>query len=131
MKTIGFFVICLAILGVFAMHCVQALGVEKRNLPSVDVATLSKRLSSGNPPFLLDVREPSEYAESHIDGARLIPIGTIPDHLSEIPRDTPVVVICRSGNRSAKATDYLMTRGYTNVENMIGGMNAWAARSSL
>ena len=75
---------------------------------------------------LIDVREDSEYAEGHIPGATLIPLGQIPDRLDEIPTDKTVVAVCRSGNRSGQATDYLREQGFDNVHNMEGGMNAWS-----
>lgn len=76
---------------------------------------------------IVDVREAWEYAEGHIDGATLVPLGTLEDRLDEIPTDTPVVLVCRSGNRSAQAYTYLMRQGFNNVHNMVGGMLAWEA----
>lgn len=77
--------------------------------------------------FILDVREPQEWEAGHIPGATLIPLGQIPDRLSEIPQDQPVVVVCRSGNRSAQATQFLRQSGYGLTTSMSGGMNQWAA----
>ena len=75
---------------------------------------------------LIDVREDWEYAEGHIPGATLIPLGQVPDRLSEIPKDKTVVAVCRSGNRSGQATNFLRQQGFENVHNMQGGMNAWS-----
>jgi len=77
--------------------------------------------------FILDVREPQEWDAGHIPGATLIPLGQIPDRLSEIPQDQPVVVVCRSGNRSGQATQFLRQSGYGLTTSMSGGMNQWAA----
>ena len=74
---------------------------------------------------VLDVREDWEYAEGHIPGAVLIPLGQIPDRLNEIPADKTVVAVCRSGNRSNQATQFLRQEGFDNIHNMTGGMNSW------
>ena len=91
------------------------------NLQASDVAALVD-----NPDvFILDVREQDEYDAGHIAAATLIPLGTIPQRLDEIPRDKTVIAVCRSGNRSSQATDFLRSQGFDNVHNMDGGMNAW------
>ena len=76
---------------------------------------------------VIDVREDWEFAEGHIRGATLIPLGSLPDRADEIPTDKPVVLVCRSGNRSGQAFRFLSGEGYDNVSNMTGGMNAWSA----
>lgn len=75
--------------------------------------------------FILDVREPDEWAQVHIPGAALIPLEELPDRLNEIPKDKEIVVVCRSGNRSAQGRDILLKAGFTNVTNMAGGLNKW------
>ncbi len=75
--------------------------------------------------FVLDVREPYEWAEFHIPGATLIPLGTLGDRLSEVPRDKPIVVVCRSGNRSQTGRDILLRAGFAAVTSMDGGVRAW------
>jgi phage shock protein E len=92
--------------------------------PNVDVATV-KGLLGRDDVVILDVREQSEYDAGHIPGVTLIPLKDVPNRLSEIPKDKPVIVTCRSGNRSGQATDFLLQQGYTNVHNMTGGINAW------
>ena len=77
--------------------------------------------------FILDVREPQEWNQVHIPGATLVPLAQLPDRLSEIPKDQEVVVVCRSGNRSATARDILLNAGYTTVTSLAGGMNEWQA----
>lgn len=74
---------------------------------------------------LIDVREDWEYDEGHIPGVQLIPLGDLPQRMSEIPADKTIVAVCRSGNRSGQATNFLRQQGYNNVHNMTGGMNAW------
>lgn len=77
--------------------------------------------------FVLDVREPYEYAEAHIDGATLIPLGELQARLSEVPRDKQVVVVCRSGNRSQSGRDVLRNAGFSSVASMTGGLIRWNA----
>jgi rhodanese-related sulfurtransferase len=77
--------------------------------------------------FVLDVREPDEWDAGHIPGATLIPLGELPNRLSDVPADQNVVVVCRSGNRSAQATDLLRQAGLSHTTSMAGGMNEWAA----
>ncbi len=75
--------------------------------------------------FMLDVREQSEWDEFHMPGATLIPLGQLASRMSEVPKDKPVVVVCRSGNRSAQARDMLSQSGFSSVTSMAGGMKAW------
>jgi len=77
------------------------------------------------PFMLLDVRTPEEYAEGHIAGAKLIPVQVLAEHLSEVPHDKQVYVYCHSGTRSARASKLLAEHGYTNIENIKGGIVAW------
>ena len=77
--------------------------------------------------LLLDVREPAEYAEVHASNTKLIPLGQLGSRLQEIAvhKDQPIVVMCRSGRRSARAVSMLQEAGFTKVSNMSGGMIAW------
>jgi rhodanese-related sulfurtransferase len=77
--------------------------------------------------FMLDVREPDEWAAGHIPGATLIPLGQLEARASEVPTGAEVVVVCRSGNRSATGRDILLAAGHPAVTSMAGGMNDWAA----
>ncbi len=124
MKLLDFAVVALFFVLVFYGFKVMAMGSS--DIPAVDVAVLAERLKSATPPLLIDVRESYEFEARHIDGAKLIPLGSLASHLAEVPRDKPVVLVCRSGSRSAHATAFLRQQGYTNVENMTGGMNAWS-----
>ncbi len=78
--------------------------------------------------FILDVREPDEWISGHISGAVLIPLGELPDRIKEVPSDQKIVVVCRSGNRSAQGRDVLINAGYTRVTSMNGGVNTWSAK---
>lgn len=88
-------------------------------------AELKSLLSTGC--CLVDVREPVEHAEEHIDGAKLIPLGTLEKRASEIDRSGPVVVMCRSGKRGIEALKRLQALGVTEVRNLEGGILAWKA----
>lgn len=77
--------------------------------------------------FILDVRQPEEWDAVHIPDATLIPLGDLASRVSEVPRDQQVVVVCRSGNRSAEGRDILLDAGFPSVTSMAGGMNDWAA----
>jgi rhodanese-related sulfurtransferase len=91
-------------------------------VPAIDIATLQERLEEGSP--LIDVREPDEYEQARAPGARLVPLGEVPDRIGEIPSDRTVYVICRSGGRSAKAVEHLRAQGIDAV-NVTGGTLAW------
>ncbi len=78
--------------------------------------------------FFLDVREPSEWAEAHIPYATLIPLGDLTARLTEIPKDKNIIVVCRSGNRSAVGRDLLLNSGFTSVTSMAGGVSTWQAQ---
>ena len=75
--------------------------------------------------FVLDVRQPEEWAEYHIPDSTLIPLGELPDRLSEVPKDREIIVVCQSGNRSAQGRDILLAAGYTQVTSLTGGLSQW------
>lgn len=77
-------------------------------------------------PTVLDVREDDEWAAGHIEGAVHIPLVEVPGRLPELPNAAQLIVICRSGGRSARATAYLQQLGIEAV-NLGGGMQAWSA----
>jgi len=91
---------------------------------TVDVQTVAGIMNRDD-VVLIDVREQSEYDESHIPGVALIPLGELAQRVDEIPTDKTVIVTCRSGNRSGQATDFLRQNGFDNVHNMDGGILAW------
>ena len=94
-------------------------------VPEIDVDTLAERLAAG--AVLVDVRQPDEYAEAHVPGAVLIPLGEIPVRWEEIPQDRgEVFVVCRSGARSLQAATFLAQQGLA-VVNVAGGTLAWLA----
>ena len=82
---------------------------------------------AGTSHALIDVREPSEHAICHIEGATLVPLGQLMSHLAGIPTDRPVVVHCKVGGRSAQATAMLRQKGF-DAHNLAGGILAWIDR---
>ena len=89
----------------------------------IDVAELEKRLQDSG--TLVDAREPMEYVDGHVPGARLFPMGQLASRLAEIDKDGPVYLICRSGNRSGAMLDLLVAQGF-DAYNVAGGTVAWA-----
>jgi rhodanese-related sulfurtransferase len=75
---------------------------------------------------LLDVREPFERDLAVIVPSIHIPMGEVPDRLSEVPRDREVIVYCHGGARSAMIAGFLESRGYKRVANLEGGIDAWS-----
>jgi rhodanese-related sulfurtransferase len=75
--------------------------------------------------YLLDVREPEEYAHGHVPGAANIPQAELALRLDEIPRDRPITVICQTGMRSFKSAQFLVQQGFQNVRSVDGGTSAW------
>lgn len=107
-----------------------SLAVVAPRLMGQDVAEVSVQQANGmsqQGALLLDVREESEYAALHAPQAKLMPLGDVSSRLKEIDayKDKPVVVVCRSGRRSAKAVAILKEAGFTQVSNVQGGMIAW------
>ncbi len=92
----------------------------------ISVAQAAEKRDQG--AFILDVREPGEWNQFHIPGAALIPLGDLPNRLNEVPKDRDVVVVCRTGHRSAQGRDILLKAGYTRVTSMAGGMTQWQAQ---
>jgi thioredoxin len=91
----------------------------------VDLDTFAARHAEGG--YVLDVREPYEYAGGHVPGSVLVPMNDVPGRLDELPRDRVVHVICESGHRSRSVADWLRAQGVDAV-NVAGGVGEWEAR---
>ncbi len=91
-----------------------------------DVTELKRKIDAKEDFFLLDVREPNEFQIGRIPGSTLIPLGEVPQRVSEIPRDKEIIVHCKMGGRSARAASFLREQGYTNVKNLKGGILDWS-----
>jgi molybdopterin/thiamine biosynthesis adenylyltransferase/rhodanese-related sulfurtransferase len=98
-------------------------------IPQISVEELKRRLDAKEDVFVLDVREPHEYPIANL-GAPLIPVGELEKRIGELAaqKDREIVVHCRSGARSQKAAVILKNAGFTHVENLAGGILAWADR---
>ena len=115
------------ILSLTMLFCV-ALGAQQVYAATdVDIDVKQAQTMNIQGALLLDVREPDEYSEVHASNATLIPLGQLATRLDEIAsyKDKPIVVMCRSGKRSAKAVHLLQQAGYTHVSNVTGGIVAW------
>ena len=77
-------------------------------------------------PLLLDVREPWEFQTCHIEGARLMPMNTVPAQQQDLDPEQAVVCICHHGARSMQVAAFLERQGFRDVTNLTGGMHAWA-----
>jgi rhodanese-related sulfurtransferase len=97
------------------------------NIKEISVSELhdSLRQANGTGPVLLDVRERDEFRGGHIPGAKLIPLGQLRQRVNELPKDRPIVCICRTGRRSGIAASHLANAGFEDVTNLVGGMMAW------
>jgi len=97
---------------------------NEQSLPAeITLKQAKERFDDGT--FLLDVRTPEEWNEMHVEGAVLIPLDELPNRLAEVPKDEPVMVICRSGNRSQAGRDILKNAGFQQVTSVAGGINQW------
>lgn len=100
-----------------------ATSIKEGTFTNVDVNEAEKLIKQGI--FVIDVRTPEEYKEGHIPEAQLIPLQEIEARINEFSQDNKYLIVCRSGNRSAQASDILVQKGMKNIYNMVGGMNEW------
>jgi rhodanese-related sulfurtransferase len=97
-------------------------------IPEISVQEAHARLASPQPPRLIDVREEEEWALGRLPGAELLPLSQFgalyPERL--IDPAQPLLIYCHHGGRSARATEFLLRQGYTDVTNVAGGIDAWS-----
>lgn len=118
--------IALVVIGIAAVWFLSQGSTQASSYPrEVSVEEASVKREAG--AFILDVREQEEWDEAHIPDATLIPLGELASRVNELPRDQEIVIVCRSGNRSAQARDLLLNDGFTQVTSMAGGLNEWKA----
>ncbi len=89
---------------------------------------LKARLDKGDTLVLLDVREPWEHQLAKLNNSILIPLGTLPNSLSKLDRNTEIIAYCHHGMRSGDATGLLLQQGFSNVKNLVGGIDAWSVQ---
>jgi sulfur-carrier protein adenylyltransferase/sulfurtransferase len=97
----------------------------QRTVSLISTSDLHAQLAQAQPPRLIDVREPHETAVSIIAGAQLIPLGALSAAIPTLQRDADIVVMCRSGKRSADAARQLQDAGFTRVRSLDGGILRW------
>lgn len=90
---------------------------------------IKKKLDGGEELFILDVREPQEFAYARIEGAQLIPLGELPSRYHELETDREMVVYCHHGIRSLQAVYFLAQMGFKRVKNLAGGIDAWSTQA--
>ncbi len=110
----------------YAAFCGIGRGEEAEAVEEIGAAELKRRLDAGDPLEVIDVREPHEFAIAKIPGTRLIPLGSLSEHLHELDTARTYVVHCKSGARSAKAIGQLRRVGFKRLLNLKGGILAWS-----
>jgi rhodanese-related sulfurtransferase len=97
-------------------------------IPQLAAAELARWRAdaSREPPLVVDVREPWEFAHCRIDGALSFPLGELARRQDELPRERPLVLVCHHGHRSQHAAMLLAGAGFAQVHNLRGGVEAWA-----
>ncbi|MCL6517091.1 rhodanese-like domain-containing protein [Alicyclobacillus sp.] len=116
-------ILVLVVAAYFVYRMLPAKGVESIRADELREMLRDKKVGVQ----YVDVREPGEFRQGHIDGFRNIPLGQLRNRLGELDRDKPVVVMCHSGMRSAQAARLLAKHGFSDVRNLSGGIAAWNA----
>jgi glyoxylase-like metal-dependent hydrolase (beta-lactamase superfamily II) len=98
-----------------------------RDSLEITVEELKRKLDSGEKPFILDVRNREEYEKANLGGT-LIPLPQLSQRANDLDRNREIVVHCHTGNRSARAVEFLYENGFTNVKNLLGGIEAWSRK---
>ncbi|MCL6600369.1 MAG: rhodanese-like domain-containing protein [Alicyclobacillus macrosporangiidus] len=113
----------LAVIAYFVYRMLPAKGVK-----TLRVDELREMLRDRKTPVqYVDVREPGEFRQGHVEGFRNIPLGQLKNRLGELDKNKTVVVMCHSGMRSAQAARLLAKQGFADVRNLSGGLMAWQA----
>ncbi len=96
------------------------------SLQDIQPHDLKPRLGTDSQPILLDVRQPEEVKVASIEGALCIPMNDVPWRMDELDKDAEIVVFCHRGGRSQQVAQLLSIRGFQNVKNLAGGIDAWS-----
>jgi rhodanese-related sulfurtransferase len=94
------------------------------DIPTLNIDEAETRMQENPKPYLLDVRQPGEYTQGHIPGAKLIPLDQLANRAHKLPKNREIICVCRTGNRSRIATRQLNEAGYQAI-NLKGGMIGW------
>ncbi len=97
----------------------------QNGVPQIGPEELKRRQTAGEDVFVLDVREPHEFQIANI-GGYLVPLNDLPKRIDELDREKNIVVHCKSGGRSQRASEFLQQQGFQHVENLAGGITAWS-----
>jgi len=108
-----------------APHQLAAAAKPAAGADAVTSLELKAEVDRGQAPVILDVREPQEYQINRIPGSILMPLGDLPKRYVELEPNAAIVTQCKSGVRSAKAQEFLRSKGFTNVRNLTGGVLGW------
>ena len=93
---------------------------------TITVQELKQKIDRGETVVLIDVREPWEYNIAKIQGAQLIPLGTLATEYKKLDSNAEIVIHCKMGMRSMDAAQFLLQQGFKNVKNLTGGIIAWS-----
>lgn len=93
--------------------------------PIIEADELARRVSTNTAPRMIDVREPNEFKAGHIPGAENLPLSRFVAEFRKLPRNQELVLVCRSGNRSGMAQQFLRQQGYQHTRNLVDGMLGW------
>jgi len=99
---------------------------DMSGVPEIEPRDVKRLIDEKQPFVLIDVREPHEFQICRIPGSTLIPLGEIPKRMHELDSASEIVVHCRSGQRSARAVEFLMRAGFQKIHNLKGGILAWS-----
>ena len=106
----------------------EPVAASRSGVPTISPEELKALLDKKEDVYILDVREPQEWNIAHLEKAKLIPLGELPQAMNQLSSADDIVVHCRSGPRSARAVQFLMEMGFRKVRNLEGGILAWAER---
>lgn len=97
-------------------------------VPLIEPAQVRGLMSLGGKITVVDVRTQAEWDQGHINGATLMPLDTLPNSYTQLPKTGKLIIYCRSGHRSGQAVQFLLAHGYTNAVSMNGGFIAWSQK---
>jgi len=95
-------------------------------LATINVHELKRKMENNGAFAIVDVREEFEYDIARIEGSKLIPLGELPERLDELQKDEEIILLCKSGTRSAHAAQLLRAAGFARAYSLEGGVDAWA-----
>jgi adenylyltransferase/sulfurtransferase len=105
--------------------CGARAGRDDNALATISVHELKQKMEENGAFTIVDVREGFEYEIARIEGSKLIPLGELPERLDELQQDEEIILLCKSGSRSAHAAQLLHAAGFTRAYSLEGGVDAW------